>query len=82
MILTTAQGVYQTEYSSTQQPIIQNLGPGTLYISASSTDLVNSGIQLPTGAVYEFPTTLVEGSGTVFIQASGSNCDVRMMNVG
>ena len=82
MIITTAQGVYETEYSNTQQPIIQNIGPGTLYISASSTNLLTTGIMLPMGAVYEFPTTLVEGSGKVFIQASVDSCDVRMMNVG
>lgn len=82
MIITTAQGAYNTGYTATQMPVIQNLGPGVLYLSSSSTDILTTGIELPVGAVYEFPKVIQDGAGSVWIQASGGNCDVRTMNVG
>jgi hypothetical protein len=82
MTLTPATGAYNTGYSGNQAPIIQNLGPGTLYVGSTSSNLTTEGLQLPVGAVYEFPTTMVEGAGAVWIQASGANCDVRILNVG
>jgi hypothetical protein len=82
MVITTAQGAYNTGYTATMQPIVQNLGPGILYVGTSSTDLTTEGLQLPVGAVYEFPRNLVDGAGQVWIQASGANCDVRIINVG
>jgi hypothetical protein len=39
-------------------------------------------LQLPVGAVYEFPQVVQDGAGAVWIQATGGNCDVRLMNVG
>ena len=82
MNITTAQGAYNTGYTATMQPIIQNLGPGTLYIGQTSSSLTTEGLQLPVGGVYEFPKTLVEGAGEVWIQASTATCDVRIINVG
>lgn len=69
-------------YGNSQQPIIQNLGPGNLYIGTSSTNLASEGIYLPAGAVYEFPATLVDGPGQVWLQADADNTDVRIINVG
>jgi len=82
MNITTAQGAYNTGYTATMQPIIQNLGAGTLYVGQSSSNLLTEGLQLPVGAVYEFPKNLVDGTGEVWIQASGATCDVRIINVG
>jgi len=82
MILTVAQGAYNTGYTATQQPIIQNLGAGDLYLGSTSTDLTTTGLYLPPGAVYEYPKVVQDGAGAVWIQASGGNCDVRIMNVG
>jgi hypothetical protein len=82
MTLTPATGAYNTGYTATMQPIIQNLGPGTLYVGTSSTNLTTEGLQLTVGAVYEFPKVLVDGAGAVWMQASGANCDVRIINVG
>jgi hypothetical protein len=82
MVITTAQGAYNTGYQNSQAPIIQNLGPGTLYVGNTSSNLTTEGLQLPVGAVYEFPAPLAEGAGAVWIQASGANCDVRILNVG
>jgi hypothetical protein len=69
-------------FTGTMRPIIQNLGPGNLYLSTSSTSITTRGIKLPVNAVYELPATLVEGAGQVWLGASGDDCDVRIINVG
>jgi hypothetical protein len=73
---------YKTEYEGDAQPIIQNLGPGVLYIGSTNDSLATKGLQLPVGAVYEYPARLVDGGGYVWLLASGDNCDVRLQNVG
>jgi hypothetical protein len=82
MIITVAQGAYNTGYTATQMPIIQNLGPGILYVYNSEANITTEGLQLPVGAVYELPAVVQDGAGAVFVQATGGNCDVRLMNVG
>jgi hypothetical protein len=82
MIIATDQGAVDTGYTGTMQPIIQNLGPGVLYVGNLPTNLTTTGLYLPAGAVYEFPATLVEGGGKVYIQADVASCDVRIINVG
>lgn len=82
MIVTPAQGAVDSGYTGTQMPIVQNLGPGTLYVGTSSSNLLTTGLYLPAGAVYEFPQPLVEGAGAVWLLADGGNCDVRIVNVG
>ena len=84
MIINETDGAVDTGFSGSQQPVIQNLGPGDIHIGTSPIDLVNTGLFLPVNAVYEFPATLVEGAGKVFIQVctSGISADVRIMNVG
>jgi len=72
----------KTEYSGDAQPVIQNLGPGVLYIGSTDNDLPTNGLQLPVGAVYEYPAKLVDGAGAVWLCATGDNCDVRLLNVG
>ena len=71
-----------TGYTGSQQPIIQNLGPGNIYIGTSSANLSTTGLYLPAGAVYEFPATIVEGAGQVWIEADAGSTDVRIINVG
>ena len=82
MIITTAQGAYNTGYTGTQQPIVQNLGPGDLYLGTVSASLTTEGLKLPAGSVYELPKVVQEGAGAIWIQADGGNCDVRILNVG
>jgi hypothetical protein len=82
MIITPAQGATQAPFSRTARPIFQNLGPGTLYFSTSETNVSINGLKLPVNAVYELPTSIVEGAGEVWFLAVGANCDVRMLNVG
>jgi archaellum component FlaF (FlaF/FlaG flagellin family) len=76
-----------TGYTGSQQPIIQNLGPGDIYFNMSGIDVLTEGIYipyLPAGVSYEFPATLVEAGGTLFIQVAtgGASADVRIVNVG
>lgn len=82
MIVTTAQGATDTGYTGSMQAIIQNLGPGVLYVGTSADDLENTGLYLPAGSVYEFPATVVDGAGAIWIQAIGGQCDTRIINVG
>lgn len=82
MIVTPAQGAVNSGYTGTQQPIIQNLGPGVLYVGTSNSNLTTQGLYLPSGAVYEFPENVVEGPGAIWLQADGGNCDVRIVNIG
>jgi len=69
-------------FKNADRPVIQNLGPGALYLGTGSADLTTKGLKLPINAVYELPATLMEGAGQVFLRADGGNCDVRIVNVG
>jgi len=80
--ITVAAGATQLPFSGTQQFLVQNLGPGVLYLGATSSNLTTEGIQLPVGAVYELPTIVQDGIGAVWVQASGASCDVRSLNIG
>ena len=82
MILTNEDGTVNTGFGGAQQPLIQNLGPGTLYVSDSHTDIISKGVVLPAGAVFELPSTMVNGAAQIYVRAYGDTCDVRMLNVG
>lgn len=62
------------------RPVIQNLGPGDVYIDTEGSVTASSGLKLPVGSVYEFPT-----AGTlddIWIVASEAGTDVRVIKVG
>ena len=82
MIISPAAGAVKPTLSKTSRPIIQNLGPGTLYFNTSGANVIDTGIKMEPLAVYEFPTTLVEGPGAVWFQAETDTCDIRILNVG
>lgn len=69
-------------FGNSSRPIVQNLGPGILWLGTGSEALANYGLKLPVNAVYELPATLVEGAGQIFLLATGDDCDVRIINVG
>jgi hypothetical protein len=69
-------------FKGSMRPIIQNLGPGDLYLGTNNTNLTTVGIKLPTNAVYELPAVLSDGASQIWLAASGGNCDVRIINVG
>lgn len=83
MILTQYVAV-DSGFKGSQQPIIQNLGPGDIWIGpySDAETLYYNGLLLPAGAVYEFPATLVEGATQVFITTEVTGTDVRIINVG
>jgi len=82
MNVTVAAGATQLNFSGSQQPVIQNIGPGDLYVYSLNDSITTNGLKLSPGAVYEFPSTLTEGAGTVWVQALVGTCDVRTFNVG
>lgn len=82
MVIEPTDGAVDLGYSGTQRPIVQNLGPGTLYIGSNSATLLTEGIQVPVDAAYELPAVMIEGAGRLYAQASGDDCDVRTLNVG
>jgi hypothetical protein len=69
-------------FNSSTRPIIQNLGPGILYVGTSPESLATYGLKMPVNAVYEMPAILVEGPNRLCLLASGDECDVRILNVG
>jgi hypothetical protein len=70
-------------FKNADRPIVQNLGPGTLYLSTTGTNVDTVGLALPINAVYELPATLMEGAGRIYLRATGvGGCDVRVLNVG
>lgn len=70
-------------FARADRPIVQNLGPGTLYLSTTGTNVDTVGLALPINAVYELPATLMEGAGRIYLRATGvGGCDVRILNVG
>lgn len=63
-------------------PLIQNLGPEALYVSRSSTDTVENGIELLEGDALELNGPVFEGGGPVYMATSTGTSDVRVMTVG
>lgn len=82
MEITVAAGVVDSGFTGTTAPVVQNLGPGDLFIYNKNTNVTTEGIYLPPFAVYEFPQVVVEGPGAIYLQALNGTCDVRIMNVG
>ena len=84
MIITTANTAVDSGFTGTQQPIIQNLGPGVVYIGPwdNATTLTSDGLKLTVNTVYEYPATLVEGANKIYLVADTNSTDVRMINVG
>jgi hypothetical protein len=84
MIINEAAGAVDTGFTGSQQPIIQNLGPGAIYLNTTNQNVLTSGLYIPSGGVYEFPATLVEGGNKVFVQVGTGqvSADIRIINVG
>ncbi len=63
-----------------QRPVIQNLGPGVIYLDTGGTVTVSTGLRIPVGAVYEFPTSGSEDD--IWIIATEADTDVRVIEIG
>lgn len=64
------------------RPVIQNLGPGIVYLDTDPEVTVDSGIKLAVGTVYEFPTAGSLSIEGIFIVADTADTDVRVMDAG
>jgi hypothetical protein len=69
-------------FGNSSRPIVQNLGPGILWLGNRNEALETYGLKLPVNAVYELPAILVEGAGQIYLKATDDQCDVRIVNVG
>ncbi len=63
------------------RPIIQNLGPGKVYFDFDEDVSVDSGIELPVGAAFEFSQD-VGPDGALFVVADQADTDVRVTVLG
>jgi hypothetical protein len=61
-----------------QVPVIQNLGPGVVYIGFTSDVSADSGLRIPVDAVYEFPGNV---QGTLHAVSTLADTDVRVLVV-
>jgi hypothetical protein len=87
MIITPAEGAIEAKINGkslaqSSRPIVQNLGPGTLYLGNSESNLLSEGLKLEPKCVYEVPAPMVEGLVYLYIQAETTSCDVRILQVG
>ena len=62
------------------RPVIQNLGPGNVYLDTDGDVDEDSGLKLVPNAVYEFPT--VGSYSNVWIVSDQADTDVRVIEVG
>lgn len=68
--------------TGTTTPVIQNLGPGTVYFDADSEVAAETGLEVPVGGGYEFPRDLNLGEGVIYLVATEVGTDVRYLAVG
>lgn len=68
---------------ATSTPVIQNLGPGVLYLDNNAALTAATGLQLAVGDSFEFPGDLTyAGSVGIYMLASVAGTDVRVLVVG
>lgn len=86
MVIKVTVGVtaVQLPFGEADRPVVQNLGPGDVYLGDGPTVSANNGIKLEPGVGYEFPNTLKKISDWkgVWVIASEAGTDVRVANVG
>lgn len=63
-------------------PIVQNLGPGVLYLDHDPEVSVDTGLKVPVDTGYEFARDLSQGGGQVYAVADADDTDVRILVVG
>lgn len=72
-----------TEYPdlgvSGQVVVMQNLGPGDIYVDFKDDVSVTSGVKIAASGAYEFPRGASQG---LYVVASANETDVRIMAVG
>ena len=72
----------QVSLRGAHQPIIQNLGPGTVYVEDEANVSTATGLQIPVGVAYEFPRAFdTSRDRTLYLISSQAATDVRVMVV-
>lgn len=62
------------------RPVIQNLGPGSVYLDTDGDVDSSSGFVIAPGAVYEFPAASSRSRG-IFVVSDTADTDVRVVTV-
>lgn len=78
MILGTSK--QQITASGRNRLVIQNLGPGNVFLGTEGDVSPTIGLKIAVNAVYEFPTTSADDD--VWVVADAANTDVRVLRVG
>lgn len=63
------------------RPIIQNLGPGDLYVNTDEPATLDNGIRLLPGEAMQFLTPSAQEAG-IWVIATQTDTDVRIISVG
>lgn len=63
-----------------QRPVVQNLGPGTIFLDTEGSVTPTTGIKIPVGWTYEFPTSGSEDD--IWIISDTASTDVRVIQIG
>lgn len=63
------------------RPLVQNLGPGNVYLDTDGDVDADSGFKITPGAVYEFPTSGAFSVG-IWMVADVDGTDVRVIGMG
>jgi hypothetical protein len=80
MQINPSSGPVRLPFTGADRPLVQNLGPGTVYLGRSATNLVATGIQLEDGDGFEFGT-LDNAGGELWVIAVGESADVRVIDL-
>lgn len=67
---------------TTATPVVQNLGPGNLYVDHDSAVSAATGFKLVPNSVYEWPHDLSQATGDIYMVADAASTDVRILVVG
>lgn len=68
------------DLSNLLHPVIQNLGPGVVYLDATADVTANTGVKIDVNVAYEFLRTFNQG-GKIYLIASQANTSVRTLAV-
>lgn len=62
-----------------QTPVIQNLGPGVLYVDVDAEVTADSGLRIPVDTAYEWPRDITK---SIYAISDMAGTDVRILLVG
>jgi len=82
MNLTVGTTAVSLGLDSQSTPVIQNLGPGVVYMDNTEDVTTATGLRLAVGDTYEFFRDLNQAGGEIFLVSDTAGTDVRIMVVG